>query len=278
MLLSFSCGKCPSNHSEFSLYRPNYNTGVSKLGERIGVIDNYKKTGTSSSSYTDFLKSSNVFLHLRENRPDVQFRPQDVNAPEQHLIQIKKRTPPNLPLNGRRGVSYLATLQGRRIDADKTNKTLTFEGDIAYSFNNGYTNKNPEQSALFVKKDNSIVINENASIKVGINDTITWSDYQGDAHFNENEVKLFPSKDSVTKDPILEESLCLHKPCQQFTDDWSFYGGPGDEVKSIPKVLSNKRGYRSRLVNTKPGVDVKHNSYERYLARKKGNIKTCAHF
>lgn len=253
MLLSFSCGKCPSNHSEFSLYRPNYNTGVSKLGERIGVIDNYKKIGTSSSSRTDFLKSSTVFMHLRDNRPDVQYRPQDINASKQQLIQIKKRTPPHFPLNGRRGESYLSTLQGKIIDVDKTNKKLTFDGDTTFSFNDSYTiSNNIEQSALFVKEDFKIVINEKASLKVGENDTITWGNYSKDAHFNENEVKLFTSKNSVTKDPILEESLCLHKPCQKFTDDWSYSGGPGDEIKSIPKVLSNKRGYRARLVNTKP--------------------------
>jgi len=55
-------------------------------------------------------------------------------------------------------------------------------------------------------------------------------------------------------------------------------GGPGDSVKSIP-IITNMAtsGIKSRLnvKATQTGVDVKHNSYERYLARKRGFNMRC---
>lgn len=54
---------------------------------------------------------------------------------------------------------------------------------------------------------------------------------------------------------------------------YSNTGGPGDHVKSVPIITTRKSGWRGRLV-TQPhqiGVDVKHNSYERYLTRKRGH-------
>ena len=49
-------------------------------------------------------------------------------------------------------------------------------------------------------------------------------------------------------------------------------GGPGDRVKSVPIVCCVGSKQKNRLVNKRSGVDVKHNSYERYLARKKGYV------
>ena len=49
-------------------------------------------------------------------------------------------------------------------------------------------------------------------------------------------------------------------------------GGPGDAVESVPIITSRRSGWKQRLVTLphQTGVDVKHNSYERYLARKRG--------
>ena len=105
---------CPANHSEFNLNRPTYNTGVSELGKRIGIIDNYKKTRTAASSYIDFLKTSSSFFHLKNNRPDIQFKPINTNAAQQDLIQVRKRN----------GESYLATLQGKKLMLIKQIKQL----------------------------------------------------------------------------------------------------------------------------------------------------------
>jgi hypothetical protein len=55
-------------------------------------------------------------------------------------------------------------------------------------------------------------------------------------------------------------------------------GGPGDAVKSVP-IITNMAtsGLKTRLnvKATQTGVDVKHNSYERYLARKRGFNMRC---
>ena len=54
-------------------------------------------------------------------------------------------------------------------------------------------------------------------------------------------------------------------------------GGPGDSVKSVPIITSSRSGLKGRLVTLphQTGVDVKHNSYERYLARKRGWAMRC---
>jgi hypothetical protein len=55
-------------------------------------------------------------------------------------------------------------------------------------------------------------------------------------------------------------------------------GGPGDKVSSVPIITSMaSSGIKSRLnvAAHQTGVDVKHGSYERYLARKRGFNMRC---
>ena len=54
-------------------------------------------------------------------------------------------------------------------------------------------------------------------------------------------------------------------------------GGPGDQVASVPIITHSASGYKGRLISQThhTGVDVKHNSYERYLARKRGFNMRC---
>ena len=54
-------------------------------------------------------------------------------------------------------------------------------------------------------------------------------------------------------------------------------GGPGDAVRSVPIITAAKSGWRARLITMphQTGVDVKHNSYERYMARKRGWAMRC---
>ena len=54
-------------------------------------------------------------------------------------------------------------------------------------------------------------------------------------------------------------------------------GGPGDAVTSVPIITHSASGYKGRLISQThhTGVDVKHNSYERYLARKRGFNMRC---
>tara|TARA_B100001059_G_scaffold236805_2_gene290647 strand:+ start:6441 stop:6836 length:396 start_codon:yes stop_codon:yes gene_type:complete len=51
-------------------------------------------------------------------------------------------------------------------------------------------------------------------------------------------------------------------------------GGPGDKVQSVTDKCCNTTGYKhgvkNRLNGYGKGVDQKHGSYERYLARKRG--------
>ena len=51
-------------------------------------------------------------------------------------------------------------------------------------------------------------------------------------------------------------------------------GGPGDQTASVPIITHSASGNKARLIVQphQTGVDVKHGSYERYLARKEGLI------
>ena len=57
-------------------------------------------------------------------------------------------------------------------------------------------------------------------------------------------------------------------------------GGPGDQDKSVPLGITGfARGNKARVYSMPGrdnGVDVKHNSYNRYLARKKGLLLRCS--
>ena len=54
-------------------------------------------------------------------------------------------------------------------------------------------------------------------------------------------------------------------------------GGPGDQIASVPIRTGTASGIKARLIvqPSQTGVDVKHNSYERYLARKRGVNMRC---
>ena len=57
-------------------------------------------------------------------------------------------------------------------------------------------------------------------------------------------------------------------------------GGPGDQTKSVPLGITGfARGNKARVYSMPvrdDGVDVKHNSYNRYLLRKKGIALRCS--
>ena len=54
-------------------------------------------------------------------------------------------------------------------------------------------------------------------------------------------------------------------------------GGPGDQTASVPIITHSASGNKARLIVQphQTGVDVKHGSYERYLARKRGANMRC---
>ena len=47
-------------------------------------------------------------------------------------------------------------------------------------------------------------------------------------------------------------------------------GGPGDSIHAKNEHCCIKRGFKNRTVDKGTGIDKKHNSYSRYLARKTG--------
>ena len=57
-------------------------------------------------------------------------------------------------------------------------------------------------------------------------------------------------------------------------------GGPGDQIASVPLGITGfARGNKARVYSMPvrdDGVDVKHNSYNRYLLRKKGLALRCS--
>jgi len=84
-------------------------------------------------------------------------------------------------------------------------------------------------------------------------------------------------KSLTTVQPIpnnLPSNLNAGTPSTSYTNT----GGPGDAVKSVPIIINMATsGIKSRLnvKATQTGVDVKHNSYERYLSRKRGWNMRC---
>jgi len=279
MFLTSRCGQCPSNYSEFNINRPLFNTRVTKLGKRIGTIDNYRKTRQRSGFYTQLLKSTTVWNHLKNARPETQF-PYNPDSPTLTLFQIRRKN----------GEAYLGTKEGRKFKIQdlypKDEKVVIFDANKTYKFNSGglvVGRNSPEERALFVKQNISLRFSEGSKLIVSSKDTITFSNYDdalngsGTGAFNRSGIALYRNKNSDGT-PFEHRDTCEDRPCEPFTDDWSQIGGPGDGLPSIPRVLSNKSGYKARLINTIPGVDVKHNSYARYLARKKGNISSCNHF
>ena len=97
------------------------------------------------------------------------------------------------------------------------------------------------------------------------------------------------SKTYASSFTILKKALTTVQPIpnnnpsnlnQGLSDSGTSYtnvGGPGDAVKSIPIITASKSGWKARLITMpkQTGVDVKHNSYERYLARKRGFAMRC---
>ena len=72
----------------------------------------------------------------------------------------------------------------------------------------------------------------------------------------------------------LPSNLNTGTPSTSYTNT----GGPGDAIPSIPIITSMaSSGIKSRLnvAAHQTGVDVKHGSYERYLARKRGFNMRC---
>ena len=81
---------------------------------------------------------------------------------------------------------------------------------------------------------------------------------------------------AVTKNDGENQTIIVSNNCPN-NKGISNVGGPGDQSASVPIITHSASGYKGRLISQThhTGVDVKHNSYERYLARKRGFNMRC---
>jgi|TARA_B110000971_G_scaffold221281_1_gene267753 hypothetical protein len=120
---------------------------------------------------------------------------------------------------------------------------------------------------------------------------------QTDASYNRFQTKVMGGinnsknfRTSASSFTMLKKSLTTFNPISTYpakstlgkntTSDGTSYknaGGPGDEIVSVPIVTRAVTGNKARTISQvrHTGVDVKHGSYERYLARKRGINMRC---
>jgi hypothetical protein len=82
-----------------------------------------------------------------------------------------------------------------------------------------------------------------------------------------NPISSTPAKSTIGKDAK------TGTPSTSYTN----VGGPGDATASVPIRTGTASGIKARTIVQphQTGVDVKHGSYERYLARKRGINMRC---
>ena len=82
-----------------------------------------------------------------------------------------------------------------------------------------------------------------------------------------NPISSSPAKSTIGKD------VKVGTPLTSYTN----VGGPGDATASVPIRTGTASGIKARTIVQphQTGVDVKHGSYERYLARKRGINMRC---
>ena len=91
-----------------------------------------------------------------------------------------------------------------------------------------------------------------------------------------NPINSLPFKDTMPQGVNGRNDCPPANPCVSYTN----VGGPGDQTKSIPLGITGfVRGNKARLYSMPgkhDGVDTKHDSYTRYLMRKKGRALRCS--
>jgi len=157
--------------------------------ELLKAFDQEEENGIQEGALDDrpnALKSS-ITQAISGYTADNPFLPQNENASIQHLLQIIKKN----------GINYLATREGRIIDFNKTTKKLFLDGNVRYRFIYGYpyTANATGDTALFVKTDTILVIDDNAILEISDKDTITWSDYSDDT-FDKNFIEIYKGKNA----------------------------------------------------------------------------------
>ena len=107
----------------------------------------------------------------------------------------------------------------------------------------------------------------------GINNSKNFRTYGSSFTILKKSLTTFQPNFSVVKKGTLGQDAQTGTPSTSYTN----VGGPGDQTASVPIRTGTASGIKARTIVQphQTGVDVKHNSYERYLARKRGVNMRC---
>lgn len=137
-------------------------------------------------------------------------------------------------------------------------------GNTVPSFSRSSTNNNPtnSQKTVYGGLLNRKRIKQYASMQVLAKASLTTF----------NPLSSLPIKSTMPKD--------VNSRVESTGISYTNVGGPGDQAKSVPLgVTGFARGNKARLYSMPgkhDGVDTKHDSYTRYLMRKKGRALRCS--
>jgi hypothetical protein len=107
----------------------------------------------------------------------------------------------------------------------------------------------------------------------GINNSKNFRTYGSSFTLLKKSLTTFQPNFSIVPKGTLGQDVQTGTPSTSYTN----VGGPGDQTASVPIITHSASGNKARLIvqPNQTGVDVKHNSYERYLARKRGVNMRC---
>ena len=107
----------------------------------------------------------------------------------------------------------------------------------------------------------------------GINNSKNFRTYGSSFTLLKKSLTTFQPNFSLPIKETLGQDVQTGIPSTSYTN----VGGPGDQTASVPIITHSASGNKARLIvqPNQTGVDVKHNSYERYLARKRGVNMRC---
>ena len=108
----------------------------------------------------------------------------------------------------------------------------------------------------------------------GINNSKNFRTYGSSFTILKKSLTTFqPNISSIPVKETLGQGVQTGTPSNSYTN----VGGPGDQTASVPIITHSASGNKARTIVQpyQTGVDVKHNSYERYLARKRGVNMRC---
>ena len=131
----------------------------------------------------------------------------------------------------------------------------------------GYSNaKFPQTDASYNRYQTKVI--------GGINNSKNFRTYGSSFTILKKSLTTFqPNISANPPKDTLGQNVQTGTPANSYTN----VGGPGDQTASVPIITHSASGNKARLIVLphQTGVDVKHNSYERYLARKRGANMRC---